>query len=85
MPPAAPVDVLLADVRLGGSFDGIAVAEQGLAEYPDLRVILTSGDPGNFPAWHGWGARIATLAKPYRKEQLLEAVEGLPPDADRPV
>ncbi len=74
--PPPFVDVLFADVRLGGSSDGAAYAAAALDRQPGLRVILTSGDPSTLAAAAS-DPRVRVLPKPYRKEHLRLALEAL--------
>ena len=72
--PAAP-DLLLTDVVLGGSMDGIALATTARESRPDLPVIFMSG----FTAVPEAQARIRTLgapllSKPFTTPQLERAV-----------
>ncbi len=38
-----PIDVLLTDVRMGGSMDGIELAARAKSSVPDLKVVVVSG------------------------------------------
>ena len=62
---AEPVDLLFTKVIRPGGMDGFALAQQAVAQWPRLKVVLTSGCPdfnlngcGRMP-----GARL--LNKPY--------------------
>jgi CheY-like chemotaxis protein len=68
-----PVDLLLTDVVMAGGMDGIELARNVLARWPEVKVLLTSGFPetklnGNGPI----PARL--LNKPYRRDELARAV-----------
>lgn len=76
-PPAEFVDVLFTDVKLGGDADGVDLARRALSVIPHLRVVLSSGDPSSFKATDLPRSRVQTLAKPYRKEQLRQALDAL--------
>ena len=77
-----PFDLLFSDILMPGDLDGVALAEAGLAHFPGLKVVLTTGfapsayDLRNLPA--------TLLKKPYRKAdlaQLLAHLHALPPEA----
>jgi len=69
---AQPVDLILADFRLGG-MDGLALVRQARSLNPHLRAILISGlgDVGNRVRAD---ERITVLQKPLRAEELLHHV-----------
>lgn len=81
----APVDVLFTDIRLGGT-DGIELARRVFALVPGLRVLLTSGDPSSFRNSVLPADRVRLLPKPYRKDQIREALEAFvePGTSDSP-
>lgn len=68
----AAVRVLLTDIAMPLGFDGITLAACVRRRWPDVGIVMTSGEvrpvPGDVPA----GARF--LAKPYRAAELLEAI-----------
>lgn len=68
-------DVVFTDVKLGGGLDGMALARRALETSDQLRVVLTSGDPSTFRASDSLGPRVATLAKPYRKDQIQRVLD----------
>lgn len=64
-------DVLFTDIRLPGEVDGWELASEGKKLIPTLRVVYATGlndDTGRV----GAGERL--LAKPYRKDDLLNAL-----------
>jgi len=67
----APVDLMFSDVRMPGSMDGAELARKVAADYPRIRVALTSGHtpavPGGF----------AFLAKPYGLSRAAKFVMDL--------
>ena len=80
---AERVDVLFTDIKLGGNTDGIELARQAIEIAPSLRVLLTSGDPSSFRTGVLPEDRVRLLPKPYRKDQIREALENLtPPGSD---
>jgi CheY-like chemotaxis protein len=64
-------DVLFTDIRLPGEVDGWELASEGKKLIPALKVIYATGlndDTGRV------GAGEKMLAKPYRKDDLLNAL-----------
>lgn len=64
-------EVLFTDIRLPGELDGWELATEGKQLIPSLKVIYATGlndDTGRV----GPGEKL--LAKPYRKDDLLNAV-----------
>lgn len=72
---ADEVSVLLTDIRMPGSMDGLQLAHLVHARWPAIKILLTSGDT--------WPQRDAIpddgrfLAKPYDLQTLQDEVEGL--------
>jgi len=69
------VSLLFTDVVITGPTDGIDLAHQAMRLQPGVKVLLTSG----FPGVRGADPRIAgglfpLLNKPYRREELAQAV-----------
>ncbi|MEO0437195.1 MAG: PAS domain S-box protein [Pseudomonadota bacterium] len=69
------VDLLFTDIVMPGALDGTALANEARAKKPSLPVLFTSGyaeravfDEGDF------NAADHLLAKPYRADQLADAV-----------
>lgn len=66
-------DVLFTDVVMHGDMDGVALAHAAMREHDGLRVVITSGHEPNLPSPSE--VPIVLLAKPYRKDDLAEAIE----------
>lgn len=69
------VDLLFTDVVMPGTMDGIELAKHATAMRPGLRVLLTSGFPGN--GNHGGlsgDLGFPLMSKPHTREQLAQAV-----------
>jgi len=68
-----PIEVVFSDVNMPG-MDGIRLAQWIAKEFPDVKVVLTSGDVRNAAA-----ARIAIhfLEKPYDLHTLGRLIESL--------
>jgi PAS domain S-box-containing protein len=82
---AQPVDLLFTDIVMPGGMDGLDLAREAIARYPDLKVLLTSGFPearldrDELPARH-----LHLLSKPYRRQELARALRDvLDSDAGR--
>jgi PAS domain S-box-containing protein len=69
----AVVDLLFSDVMLGEGMDGYALAHAARALRPQLPVLLASGY--NETAARSGELPFELLRKPYRREQLAEAVQ----------
>ena len=66
------IDLLFSDVVLPGAMDGVALARHAVALRPGLRVLLTSGFPGDSLGPTG---RFSLLRKPYLRGDLVAALE----------
>jgi CheY-like chemotaxis protein len=66
-----PVDLVLSDVVMPGTLNGVDLAEEVRRLRPDLPVILTTGYAESLPQWKG----LRVLAKPYPIERLVEVLE----------
>ncbi len=64
--------VLLADVRLGPGMNGFRLAAEARQRWPGIRCVLMSGDPA--VAQDGAEGPELFLAKPFRADELLQAV-----------
>ncbi|SEP18817.1 Response regulator receiver domain-containing protein [Salinihabitans flavidus] len=66
------------DLRLGKTSNGAQLALQALAIRPDLRVLLTSGDPGSLQvAGQDMPLDVELLPKPYRRRDLVARLSRL--------
>jgi PAS domain S-box-containing protein len=68
------IRLLFTDVVMPGGMTGFALAERAVAAHPDLRVLITSGFPGDLRGSDAGEPRWAFLGKPYRKQDLARAV-----------
>jgi signal transduction histidine kinase len=67
------IDVVFADVVMPGPLDGYDLAEEVLASWPSIKIVLTSGFPGtNHHRDIGAVGDIPLLTKPYRREDLAQ-------------
>ena len=72
-----PVDLLFTDVRMPGTLDGIALARLVRAEFPDVKVVIASG---NVAATEVGTTIDGFISKPYHVSQLLEHIKSLLPE-----
>lgn len=74
------VSVLVTDVRMPGSLDGLGLAAHAAEAHPGLPVIVMSGSPGALEAAAALPPVVATLGKPFPPAELvrlaLEAARG---------
>lgn len=65
------VDLVFSDIYLPGGMDGVALARRIRADYPDVKILLTSGRgiPAGAPSFGPF------IAKPYATADLLSRIE----------
>jgi CheY-like chemotaxis protein len=73
----AGVDLLFTDVGMPGTLDGIALARLVRAEFPDVKVVIASG---NVVATEVEVAFDGFFSKPYHVPQLLGHIRALLPE-----
>jgi DNA-binding NtrC family response regulator len=69
--PAGDISILLSDIRMPGSMDGIQLADWVHARAPHLPVLLASG-------YHGrddYDGRYEIVPKPYALDHMLDRVK----------
>jgi PAS domain S-box-containing protein len=72
---APDIDLLFTDIIMPGGMDGRQLAQVARAKRPDLKVLYTSGFPGNGSSDDRLAEMDAPLlAKPYRQQALARAV-----------
>jgi DNA-binding response OmpR family regulator len=72
------VDIVVTDVRMPGRGDGVDVAVHARSKFPQIPVIMTSGDTDAVEDRLAQLALIAvTLGKPYRLDELTTLVKSL--------
>ena len=69
--------LLVTDVHMPGSLDGIGVARMVRAHRPDLPVIYTTGRPDVLNHLQPFGPREVLLRKPFALSDLLAAARRL--------
>jgi CheY-like chemotaxis protein len=67
-------DLMVTDVRMPGSIDGVAVARFVRGEYPDVKIIIVSG---HMTATEASGAADEYLSKPYDLKMLIKNIKRL--------
>lgn len=71
------VGVIVTDVDMPGSMDGIALAHYAHERWPTVGLIVISGKVGVVPNQLPSGARF--MSKPYQEPQLLSTIDALAP------
>ena len=74
---AVPFDMLVTDVRMPGSRDGVALASAWDEKVPGRPVLFVSGDTENRLDLNALGSHQAMLHKPFRRASLRDAVRRL--------
>jgi PAS domain S-box-containing protein len=77
------VDVVFTDVIMPGGIDGRELADRVTARWPGIKVLLTSGFPGNHIADLDRLCGTRLLNKPYRRDELARALRELIESDDR--
>jgi CheY-like chemotaxis protein len=70
------VDLLFTDVRMPGSMDGCGLAKVVRAQWPDTRIILTSGYSSALLSAQNTVDDIV-VPKPYRPQHVLTTIEAI--------
>jgi CheY-like chemotaxis protein len=68
------VRVVLSDIRLPGNLDGVGLARAIRAQYPEVKIMLASGQ--SFSAGHWW-EHDGFFRKPYNAKRLIEHIKSL--------
>lgn len=69
------VDLVITDVDMPGSMDGIGLAHYVRRQWPLIHLIVISGKVGVSPGDLPLGARF--ISKPYQEAALVGLIEGL--------
>ncbi len=75
-PPGA-FSLLITDIHMPGSLDGIAVARLMRARYPLVPIIYATGRPDVLNAMGRLGEREALVPKPFLPSELLRVAKRL--------
>lgn len=65
------VDLLITDIRMPGTIDGMRLASLARDRHPELPILLVSSHPTE----EGIGRATAMLLKPYTPDDLIRAVQ----------
>ncbi len=71
------VDLVFTDMIMPGGMDGRQLADLVTTRWPRIKVLLTSGFPGNMIGGRDLTQGVSLLNKPYRKDQLARALRGV--------
>ena len=69
----AGVSVVISDIRMPGSMDGLRFARRVRSEYPSIRIVLTSGDVMNVDSVDHDGF----FPKPYDVKEIINHIKTL--------
>jgi two-component system, response regulator PdtaR len=73
------IDLILTDVRMPGTLDGLELARRVRVNWPNLKVIIVSGDLPSIPSD---GSADLFFAKPYNPAYVCDAVKQLLANVD---
>jgi DNA-binding NtrC family response regulator len=71
---SAPISVVMTDVRMPGSMDGVGLAQWVRAARPDLKIVIASA---HAPAVASPDIADAFFLKPYDIDQLVDRIRAL--------
>ena len=69
-------DLLLTDIQLPGTLDGLDIARAARHAQPTMPIIFTTGQPDRMDRWLA-GATDTFIPKPYRPSDICAAVHRL--------
>ncbi|TGN19394.1 PAS domain S-box protein [Leptospira idonii] len=70
------MDLLISDIMMPGKVDGLGLAEIVKVEYPNIKIILTSGFPGDLRKREYTDlSNFNFLNKPYKSKELEELIK----------
>jgi DNA-binding response OmpR family regulator len=70
------VDVLFTDIQLPGSLDGLDVAREARARYPNIPIVFTTGQPDRMSGWT-IGPHDVFIPKPYRPSEMCRTLRSV--------
>lgn len=68
-------DLLLTDVHMPGRFNGVDLALQVRALWPEVPVVFVTGRPDTLRAFGTPGPRDRSVLKPYKPSDVLTAIQ----------
>jgi CheY-like chemotaxis protein len=68
-------DLLLTDVHMPGRFNGVDLARQVRALWPEVPVVFVTGRPDTLRAFGTPGPRDRSVLKPYKPSDVLTAIQ----------
>ncbi len=71
---SAPISVVMTDVRMPGSMDGLGLAQWVRAARPDLKIVIASA---HVPAASSPDIADAFFLKPYDIDRLVDRIRAL--------
>ncbi|MDB5459481.1 MAG: multi-sensor hybrid histidine kinase [Caulobacteraceae bacterium] len=71
------IDILLSDVAMPGTYNGLQLATEALKLHGDLKILLISGYSGALLESRGDISAFPALSKPYHREELLRRLDQL--------
>jgi DNA-binding NtrC family response regulator len=71
--PDCGIDLVFSDVRMPGELDGIGLGKWVLQNYPDVPVILASGETGKATALEELSG-VQVLLKPYSYDAVTRMI-----------
>ena len=69
--------LLVTDIHMPGSMDGIGLARQAHSTHPQMPIVFVTGRPDVLTRLKGSGIPGSSLAKPFGLEELVRVVSGL--------
>ena len=74
---AGTLDLLFSDIAIPGPMDGIQLAAMARGQYPEVRILLTSGYAEHSPIASDTGPRVEFLQKPYSRGDLAAKLNAM--------
>ncbi len=72
----AAFDLVFTDIVMPGGINGVQLADKVRADYPELKILFTSGYPGDaLPKERHVPSDIPILLKPFRSHELVDKIE----------
>ncbi len=72
-----PIDLIFTDIVMPGGKTGVELAVEARDYLPDVKILLTSGYPGEALAHHSKESEWPIISKPFRQPELVDRLKGL--------